>query len=110
MAVTAIRSHSGFTSSFFMEFVTLTFASTYVTGGVPFNPVAVPGAKGASPLPGSTVLGFQAFSQAAYDYYLIGTGTSAVLKIYTPAGAELANGSAFPEATLNALLYLRKLG
>lgn len=111
MAVTvaATRAHSAFSSSIILAFDTLTLSGTYVTGGFAFNPLTVKAGPGSSALPCSTVIAFQALSQAGFDYYLFGTGSSAVVKIFTAAGAELANTTAVPEATVSVIVYLRKL-
>jgi len=110
VTVSATRTHSSYSSSVILSYITLTLSGTYVTGGFAFNPLTVKAGPGSSPLPSATVIAFEALSQAAYDYYLVGAGSSAVIKIFTPAGAELANTTAVPEATLLALVHMRKLG
>lgn len=107
MPATAVRNHHTPTANTIVEFLTLSFTGTYVTGGVPFNPSTIPGATpGTSPI-GGTVLTFDAYSPLGYTYRLIGSGASGKVKILNGI-TELANAAAFPDASVTAVMEVRK--
>lgn len=113
MAVTAtsVRTHVNMTNASLRVTGTLTLTGTYATGGFTanLNPAGTPGS---SPAPGRvfTALSAQDFySPLGYTYRVVsGTPTAAVIKIFTTANTELANGTAVPDASLTFRSEIQK--
>lgn len=108
VTVTSTRTHVGFSRGTFEAFGTLTLTGTYVTGGFAFNPLKVYGSLGSSPLPSSSVLSATFFSPTGYIYVLSGSGGSAVVKIYSAPGTELANTTAVPDASVPFIINYKE--
>lgn len=106
MAVTSTftRIRHATTVPIFDEIVTASLAGTYVTGGFTWNPFAIKGGPGSSALPASAVYQVSWVSPEGYIYVTSINGQTATTKILTAEGAELANGTAVPDASITVIL------
>lgn len=109
IVATVTRNHASFDSTTFSEYCTAALTGTYATGGFTFNPFAVVGGKGSSPLPSSTVVVVEWISPLGYIYSTTVSGNVATTKILTAAATELANTTAVPEASVPVILIKRKI-
>ena len=111
VTVTISRAGSGHTedSATTLEFCKATLSGTYATGGFTFNPFAISGGPGSSPLSGSKVLSMQWQSPLGYIYVSTTTGIVTTTKIFTAPNTELANTTAVPDATVPVLITKTKV-
>ena len=106
MAVTATFTRLKYATSvpIFEEVCSSSISGTYVTGGFTWNPLAIAGAKGSSPIPASVCYTADFYGNNGYNYQTTFSGSTATTKIFTSGGTELANGTAIPDATPTVVL------
>jgi hypothetical protein len=87
----------------FEEVVTAALTGTYVTGGFTWNPFAIVGSPGSSPLPASAVYTVDFYSPKGYIYQTTIVGNTATTKIYSAPNTEFTPG-AVPDASATVIL------
>jgi hypothetical protein len=113
VVITGTRVHETFSSRETRAFVNYLLSGTYATGGfvTPFSGVA--GSPGTSPFISKNPLKFDWNSPSGYSYFSTITFSAAGIptvttKIFSAPGVELANGTAVPDAAIQAAIDMQK--